>query len=64
VATRLLLPDRVERNVFHGTPHGTDRMVWDPEGCPLHAVGSAGAAADVTVNDVLELLGPRSADAR
>lgn len=51
--TRLVLPDRVQRNVFHGTPHGTKRMVWDPQGWPLDAVESAGATADVTVNDVL-----------
>lgn len=51
--TRLVLPDRVERNVFHGTPHGTKRMAWDPEGHPLEPVESASDASGATVNDVL-----------
>jgi WS/DGAT/MGAT family acyltransferase len=50
---RLLLPQLPERTALIGTPSGTKRMVWDPDGIPLAEVRDVGRRHGATVNDVL-----------
>ena len=50
---RLLAPQMVERTILQGTPEGTKRMAWDPDGFPLAEVKATARGIGATVNDVL-----------
>ena len=52
-AGRLLAPQMVQRTVLQGTPDGTKRMAWDPEGFDLAAVKRISRANEATVNDIV-----------
>ncbi len=52
-AGRLLAPQMVQRTVLQGTPDGTKRMAWDPDGFDLAEVKRIARANDATVNDVV-----------
>ncbi|MFO7961271.1 MAG: wax ester/triacylglycerol synthase family O-acyltransferase [Nitriliruptoraceae bacterium] len=52
-AGRLLAPQMVQRSVFQGTPEGTKRMAWDPEGFELAEAKRIARRNEATVNDVM-----------
>ena len=52
-AGRLLAPQMVQRTMLQGTPDGTKRMAWDPDGFDLAVVKRIARANDATVNDVV-----------
>ena len=52
-AGRLLAPQMVQRTVLQGTPDGTKRMAWDPDGFDLAEVKRIARTNNATVNDVV-----------
>ena len=52
-AGRLLAPQMVQRTVLQGTPDGTKRMAWDPDGFDLAEVKRIARTNNATVNDVM-----------